>query len=140
MSVETTITIKNSIEQIQSVIDCFESFGKSNSMSMKSIMQLNIALDEFISNTIKYAFEGDESEHEITIDFKLAERTLTTIIKDDGIEFDPFGRNPPDTKLGLEERKVGGLGIHITKELMDDYSYDRKNGVNTILLIKNNVK
>lgn len=135
----TEITIKNNIDKIQVVIAHFEEFGIKNSLSIDIMMKFNIALDEFLSNTIKYAFEGDESEHDININFLIEDNQLITIIEDDGKEFDPFGRNPPDTKIGLEERNIGGLGIHITKELMDDYSYVRQNGVNTITLVKNNV-
>jgi sigma-B regulation protein RsbU (phosphoserine phosphatase) len=138
MKDEASITIKNSIDQLQSVMDCFEEFAGKNALSMKITMQLNIAIDEFISNTIKYAF-SENSMHEITVEFTIENNNLKLTIEDDGIEFDPFGRNPPDTTLGIQEREIGGLGIHITKELMDEYSYTRVNGINTILLIKNNV-
>ena len=102
-------------------------------------MKLNIAIDEFIGNTIKYAYEGSDTDHEIEIQFHLSEGNLTITLVDDGIEFDPFGRNPPDTTLGIEDRDIGGLGIHITKKIMDDYSYARQNGINIITLVKNNV-
>lgn len=134
-----TITIKNNISEIQSVIDYFELFGEENGLAMPVVMKLNIAIDEFIGNTIKYAFEGSDTDHEIEIQFHLSEGNLTMTLVDDGIEFDPFGRNPPDTTLGIEDRDIGGLGIHITKKIMDDYSYARQNGINTITLVKNNV-
>jgi sigma-B regulation protein RsbU (phosphoserine phosphatase) len=133
-----TVKIKNDISEIQSVIDCFETFGEENSISVPEVMKLNIVIDEFIGNTIKYAFP-ENSNHEISVQFAIENNNLKLTIEDDGIEFDPFGRNPPDTALGLHEREMGGLGIHITKQLMDEYSYTRINGINTIVLIKNSI-
>ena len=106
---------------------------------MGTVMKISIAIDEFIGNTIKYAFEGTK-ECDIIISFEIDQDRLVMTIEDDGIEFDPFGRNPPDTELGLQEREIGGLGIHITKKLMDEYSYSRSNGVNKTILIKNNIQ
>jgi sigma-B regulation protein RsbU (phosphoserine phosphatase) len=60
-------------------------------------------------------------------------------ITDDGVPFNPFKKDPPDTMLSLEEREIGGLGIHIVKNLMDEYNYKRNVDKNIITLVKHNI-
>ena len=55
---------------------------------------------------------------------------------DDGIPFNPFGIETPDTELSLEERKIGGLGIHLVRKMMDRVSYRRRIDKNVISVLK----
>ena len=65
---------------------------------------------------------------------------MIIIISDDAIPFNPFRDDPPDTtKLSIEDRSIGGLGIHIVKNLMDEYEYKRNVNNNIITLIKHNI-
>ena len=59
------------------------------------------------------------------IDIELKGERLIITITDDGFPFNPFVKDPPDTKLNVDERNIGGLGIHIVKNLMDEYHYKR---------------
>ena len=63
----------------------------------------------------------DEEIHEIDIEIELRSERLIIIISDDGIPFNPFKKDPPDTMLSVDERMIGGLGIHLVKKLMDEY-------------------
>ena len=72
----------------------------------------------------------------IELGIKLAGRALTATIADDGPPFDPLGRAAPDTDLGIDEREIGGLGIHLVRELMDELGYARENGRNLLRLTK----
>ena len=63
----------------------------------------------------------------------------TPAIEDDGIPFNPFTQESPDTSLSLEDREIGGLGIHIVKSLMDSYEYIRIDNRNVLKLVKNNI-
>jgi len=130
--------IKNEIQQINTAVENFEAFGEKNSIPLPIVQKFNIAFDELLNNIIVYGY-NDEGEHEIEIDVELKGERLVINIADDGIPFNPFKQNPPDTMLSVEERNVGGLGIHIVKNLMDEYNYKRNVDKNIITLVKHNI-
>jgi anti-sigma regulatory factor (Ser/Thr protein kinase) len=70
------------------------------------------------------------------LDVQTDEGRLTVTLTDDGPPFDPFGRAAPDTTLSVEERPIGGLGLHLVRELMDKVSYERRDGYNVVVLVK----
>jgi sigma-B regulation protein RsbU (phosphoserine phosphatase) len=134
----TSIKIKNDLKEITTVIDHFEIFGEKNNIAFPIIQKFNIAFDELLNNNISYGF-NDDSEHIIDVDIELKGTRLIITITDDGMPFNPFVNNPPDTKLSVSERDIGGLGIHIVKNLMDEYEYKRSADKNIITLIKHNI-
>jgi anti-sigma regulatory factor (Ser/Thr protein kinase) len=91
-----------------------------------------------LNNIISYGYD-DEEIHEIDIEIELRSERLIIILSDDGIPFNPFKKDPPDTMLSVEERMIGGLGIHLVKKLMDEYEYKRQTNKNIITLIKHNI-
>lgn len=115
-----------------------QEFGKSRGLSEKILFQINLALEELVSNIIFYGYT-DEAQHRIGITVFLDEGTLNFRIEDDGIPFDPLGFPPPDLECPIEKRKIGGLGIHFVKELMDDIVYERR-GDKNILVLKKKIK
>ena len=90
------------------------------------------------NNIISYGYD-DEEIHEIDIEIELRSERLIIILSDDGIQFNPFKKDPPDTMLTVEERMIGGLGIHLVKKLMDECEYKRQTNNNIITLIKHNI-
>jgi len=84
---------------------------------------------------ISYAFPDDEA-HEIEIKTELATNRLTVTISDDGIPFNPLVAGTPDTSLPLDKRALGGLGIHLIRNLVDDMSYQRRIDRNVLTLVK----
>ncbi|WP_019668821.1 SpoIIE family protein phosphatase [Eudoraea adriatica] len=131
-------TIKNQLNQMPQVIEAFEVFGEKNELSFGIIQKFNIALDELLNNIISYGFQ-DDSEHEILVDVELRNERLIITFTDDGVPFNPFRNDPPDTKLSIDERNIGGLGIHIVKNLVDEYAYRRHADKNIITLVKYNI-
>ncbi len=97
------------------------------------IKQIEIACEEVLVNIIHYAHtEGLELDCESS-----PGRVLITIA-DQGIPFNPLAfREEVDTGASLDERKVGGLGVYLAKQLMDQISYSRENESNILTLIKN---
>jgi sigma-B regulation protein RsbU (phosphoserine phosphatase) len=132
------VTINNKIAEVQIVIEKFEAFSSALNLPVEIAMKMSIVFDELLANVIKYAYT-DDKEHLIYVEFKLAENKLILIIEDKGIPFNPFQKEPPDTMLSVQERAVGGLGIHIVKNLMDEYHYTRTTNKNILTLIKYNV-
>lgn len=133
-----SISIKNQLNQMPKVIEAFEQFGEENDLSFGVIQKFNIALDELLNNIISYGFK-DNLEHDINVDVELRNERLIIILKDDGVPFNPFRNDPPDTMLSIDERNLGGLGIHIVKNLVDEYDYKRNTDLNIITLIKYNI-
>jgi len=138
MSNSVSISIKNQIDQMPSVIETFEAFGEKNELSFGVIQKFNIALDELLNNIISYGFK-DNLEHRIDVDMELRNERLIITLKDDGVPFNPFRNDPPDTMLSIDERNIRGLGIHIVKNLVDEYDYKRNTDLNIITLIKYNI-
>lgn len=130
-----SFTITNNISEVQKIIQSFELFAQAESLPLDIGMKMSIVFDEILANVVNYAYE-DEEEHEIHVEFKKSGNKLILTIEDDGIPFNPFSKNPPDTKLNVEERAIGGLGIHIVKNLMDECHYHRVTGRNIVTLIK----
>ena len=129
------MTIPNQLSEIDAVNDSFDEFAESQEISFKVITRMKMVFDELLNNTISYGYK-DVDEHEIEIDIDLYGERLMTTITDDGIPFNPFAQDKPDTSLSLEERDIGGLGIHLVKNTMDEYSYKRGIDKNQITLIK----
>ena len=84
---------------------------------------------------VNYAFQDDE-EHVIDLNFVLSGNRLVITIHDDGVPFNPFELDPPNISLSLDERAIGGLGIFLVRQMMDEYLYTRHIGKNVVRLVK----
>ena len=99
-------------------------------------MQLNLAIEEAVVNIMNYAYPSG-TKGEIRIEAQLFSDTLRFTISDSGKPFAPTAKEEVDTTLSAEERPIGGLGIHLIRQLMDNISYERKDGKNILRLSKN---
>ena len=126
-------TIKNSIAEIARVTALIEELASVLNLPASTIWPLNVALDEVLSNIISYGHE-DGQEHEILVRVSLEHGLMVAEVEDDGREFDPLAAPSPDIEAPLEERGVGGLGIHIVRNLMDEVTYKRIAGRNRLTL------
>ena len=127
--------IRNQLSEIEIVKTRFNNFSEQTGLSKSIRRKLNLVFDELLNNVISYAYEDGEAR-EIKLNFELAGNRLTVSIMDDGVPFNPFEMNAPDTTVGLEERQVGGLGIHLVRSLMDRAIYQRHVDKNVVTLIK----
>ena len=96
---------------------------------------VNVALDELLANALSHAGTGRDP-CSVTVEVKLDQERVTVIVTDDGMPFDPFAQNAPDTTLSVEDRPIGGLGLHLVGQLMDQVSYERREGQNVVVLVK----
>jgi len=96
---------------------------------------VRLALEELLTNTITYGSLPD-IEVTITVDLAIADRTITIDVIDDGRAFDPLSRPSADLDGDLDDRPVGGLGIHLVREVMDECRYAREEGRNHLHLRK----
>lgn len=102
---------------------------------LKQIMQISLAVEEIFCNIANYAYKPDKGEARIYCEVKKdnPDRMVIEFI-DEGTPYNPLDREDPDIKLSLEERQVGGLGIFLTKKLMDSMEY-RHEGTKNILIV-----
>lgn len=128
-------TMVNEIPEIAVAINRFNDFAEENQLPEQVQQQMNMVLDELLSNTISYAFQNDE-KHEIELRIEKAEGRLLITINDDGIPFNPLKAEAPDTGLSMDDREPGGLGILLVRNLVDDIEYKRRIDGNQITLVK----
>jgi len=104
---------------------------------LKAQMQIDIAIDELFSNIARYAYNPDVGP--ATVQVEVAEDPMAVIITfiDKGVPYNPLEQDDPDTTLSAEDRKIGGLGIFLVKQTMDDVVYEYKEGKNILKIRKN---
>ncbi len=131
---ELEVRVVNDLAEIDRVNQEFGAFVEQWQIPPEIGFKFNVAFDELLNNTISYAYQDDQ-EHEIVVHVDYSGDRLVVRIEDDGIPYNPFSREAPDTSLSLEEREVGGLGVHLVRNLMEDVAYQRKTDKNVLTLV-----
>ena len=127
--------LKNKLSELDTLCQKLEGFGESIGLSSKFIFETNLALDELFTNIISYGY-SDKKVHQITVTISHQDKELLFSIEDDGIPFNPTEFEEPDLGCTIEECKIGGLGIHLAKNLMDEVCYQRCKNKNILTLRK----
>jgi serine/threonine-protein kinase RsbW len=121
--------------EVAKVNAAFADFADAQALPAAVRRSMNVVLDELLINTVGHGLAGREGG-QVTIDVGLQPGRLTVTLSDNGPAFDPFGRDAPDTTLSVDERPIGGLGIHLVRKLVDDVSYHRRDDRNVVTLTK----
>jgi len=132
---QLTLKLRNSLEEIDRLFENVQSFGEAHCLSRKQAFQLHLVIEELFTNIISYAYQ-DGKEHWITINISCDNGQLTVGTEDDGIPFNPAATKKPNLSGPVEDRKIGGLGIHICKEMMSSMKYKRVKNKNILTLTK----
>ena len=135
MKATKSIILKNQISEIAQLPRILEQFGGHQNVPETVLSSMNLALEEIITNIISYGYK-DQQEHEIILRLFLESNELVAEVEDDGQPFNPLDVPDPDTNLSLEDRSIGGLGIHLTKMMMDGLEYTQWKGKNLLRLRK----
>lgn len=133
------VTLRNDVAELRRLAELVEAFGAQSGLPPPIVLNLTLALDELITNIITYAYRGGSGadEHEIEIRIEVQPGAVVAEVEDDGAPFDPLtDAAPPDLDAPLAERRVGGLGLHIVRAVMDTVEYARERGRNRLVLIK----
>lgn len=134
-SCDNCLVLENDIQEMDKLEPFLNDFFERNKLDMSLLPQMDLALEEAIANVIMYAYpEGERGTVEICLEKK--ENLLQTRISDAGMPFNPLQQ--PEAKLAssIEERPIGGLGIHLIKEIMDEVEYQHKDGKNMLTMIR----
>jgi anti-sigma regulatory factor (Ser/Thr protein kinase) len=135
MTVELVLSLKNDPAETERLTARVTEFGARHALPDRIVSHVNLALDEAITNIVFYAYD-DADDHEIGVRISLAQGMLTAELVDDGRAFDPLQVVAPDLAAPLEERAVGGLGVHLMRHLVDDIQYRRDGGRNHLVFTK----
>ena len=127
--------LRNKYLEINRVNQEFMAFAQANDIPNLVIRNINLVLDELINNIISYGY-SDTEEHYIAVQVFLSNNLLTLVVEDDGIPFDPMTLEQPNTSLPAADRRIGGLGVHLIKSLVDSVKYLRQEGKNILTIEK----
>ncbi|NOX16775.1 MAG: ATP-binding protein [Chlorobi bacterium] len=130
------LTVKSSTENLIEIRNFLSGIADELSLPKDLVDKIILSVDEACTNIIKHAYGSSPSE-DININVKYFKDKLEVTIVDSGIHFDPSSVPPPDLKKYVKERKHGGLGMFLMKELMDKVKYSAlPGGQNQLKLIK----
>ena len=133
---ELHLVAATNLTEIERINTEFTTFAEEHGFAAGIAQKVCIVFDDLLNNIISYGFSDDE-EHQINIDVSVTSEQLVVTVADDGMPFNPFDRVGPDTSLSLEERDIGGLGVLLVTELMDQCSYQRRRDRNVVTLVMN---
>jgi len=127
--------LRNDPTEARQIEGWINSFAETAGLSTAARHAFDHALVEWITNVISYAYE-DQREHWITIRFLAAPGQARVEVEDDGRAYNPLTRPAVDTGAPLEQRGIGGLGVHMIRQLMDSVEYRRVDGRNILTLTR----
>ena len=130
-----TLRIANDLAELTRVAESVDEFCAAQDLPPDCSFKLNIALEELLTNTISYGYD-DGQRHEIALDVALDNDDLIAELSDDARAFDPLQAPPPDLDSPIEDRRIGGLGVHLVKTMMDEVSYAYRDSRNHVRLRK----
>ena len=129
------IRIRNQIEELGRVNQFVESLCDELNLDAELRMNLNLVMEEMVSNVIFYAYPK-EKEAVIELTAKCDGKELTFVLSDRGIEFDPTQKDDANPDINPTEREIGGMGIFIVKNIMNEVTYQRLEGKNLLTMKK----
>lgn len=135
VSHKNSFELKNDLSELETLCQHLNKFGHVSGLSEACITDINICLDELFTNIVSYGFT-DDLEHIIRFTINMDNNVLIVNIEDEGIPFNPLEKKDPEIPADLIDVRIGGLGIHIVRKLMDDISYKRKRGKNKLTMKK----
>ncbi len=135
VSIMKELTIPAQTENLDQVLDFVNGILEEHTCSMYVQMQLDIAVEELFVNIAHYAYTPDAGQAIVQV--SVEDEMATIVFIDSGIPYNPWAKEDPDTTLPLEERQIGGLGIYMVKNSMDEVDYVYKEGKNVVTIKKN---
>lgn len=132
------LTIDATVDNITQVTAFVDEQLEELGCPVKAQMQIDIAIDELFGNIAHYAYNPDVGPATVRVEVVKDPMAVIITFIDNGVQYDPLAKADPDTTLSAEEREIGGLGIYMVKQSMDEITYEYKNGQN-ILRIKKHI-
>ncbi|MBQ7245401.1 MAG: anti-sigma factor antagonist [Firmicutes bacterium] len=130
------LDIEATDDNLQTVMDFIDQKLEALDCPPKIVMEIDLAVEEIFVNIAHYAYAPEIGKAKVRVEVEENPLTVMITFIDQGMPYDPLARQDPDLTLPAEERDIGGLGIFLTKQMMDDVSYEYKDGSNVLKLKK----
>ncbi|MEI6337919.1 MAG: ATP-binding protein [Verrucomicrobiota bacterium] len=127
--------VKNSLEEIPGANKAASVWLADRNAPPSIDYLANLAIEELLTNCIKYGYD-DAGEHLVQISLRMADNQLELTVTDDGHAFNPLDLPPPNTNLPVADMPIGGLGIHLLRQMSNRMEYRRIDGKNQLTLWK----
>ena len=132
---EKSIILANDISEITRLYEFIEEIGNDFFLSPDIVFNLNLVLEEAVVNVINYAYPKEEHQY-IYLSATMKDGSIVLVLTDTGKEFDPTAAPEADITLSADERQIGGLGIFLIRQIMNEVKYERIEGKNVLTLEK----
>jgi len=129
------LRLQNRLTELDHLAQTVEAFGETHGLSPKLVYQIGLVLDELFTNIVSYGYQ-DGGEHDISLHMSRERGRLRFMLLDDAAPFDPLSAKSPDLVSPVDARRIGGLGIHFVRSMMDRVAYERVGNRNTLILEK----
>ena len=137
MNIERTarfeLKVVGILENLSLIGDFISDSMIASGLDARKIFEVQLAVDEACTNIIKYGYTDETGTIDIICCMRNGE--FVVVIKDEGKPFDPTSVQPPDLNASLEERQMGGLGVHLIKSMMDEVRYEFIDGKNVLTMV-----
>ena len=138
MRYQNHLTLPNDVQEVPQLNAFVDEVCETAGLDMSTTMKINLAIEEAVVNVMNYAYPNGKGD--VDIDAQINDEHLQFIISDNGTPFDPTVKAEVDTTLSAEQRSIGGLGIHLIRQIMDTINYERVDNKNLLTLSKNITK
>ncbi len=133
---QQVLNIRNDIQSLPLVNEWIEQCCEEAGLGLDWVMKFQLVIEEMVSNVIFYAYDSQQQEAAIELRFTWEAGTVSILLRDWGKPFDPTAKEDPDITLSADDRPIGGLGIFMVKQLMDEVRYERVGSSNLLTLQK----
>jgi serine/threonine-protein kinase RsbW len=133
-----TIRLPVDLKEIERLNRIVRQFGDLHEVPGRTLYAVNLALDEIVTNIVLHGF-ADPAGQEVEARIVVREGALTAEVEDGGRAFNPLDAPVPDLNAPLDERTIGGLGVHLVKSLMDRVEY-RREGEKNVLTVRKRIR
>ena len=125
------LSVRNDLPALPLLQESVRDFLQRRAVPAEVIHRVCLAVEELLSNTIKFGYP-DALPHEIAVNLALTPGEAILVIEDDARAFDPQTAPKPDLTLPVEQRPIGGLGLHLVRSLSSGMTYRRENERNIL--------
>jgi serine/threonine-protein kinase RsbW len=129
------VVVANDISELDRLHQSVSQFCREHGLSSEIEGDLSLALEEILVNVIRYG-HPEGGKHEILVWLSLEQDYVIATVEDDGVPFNPLESPAPDLYSPIETRPIGGLGIHLIRNITDGLEYRRNEGRNRLLIKK----